>query len=37
MLRYLWDAAVELNNNAIEFDEGNRFSICREGRLESIG
>lgn len=36
MLRYFWDAAVELDDKAREFDEGNRFSLCREGQLESL-
>jgi ubiquinone/menaquinone biosynthesis C-methylase UbiE len=36
MLRYFWDAAVELDHNAREHDEGSRFPICREGQLESL-
>jgi len=36
MLRYFWDAAVELDNNAREHDEGIRFPICRKGQLESL-
>jgi SAM-dependent methyltransferase len=36
MLRYFWDAAVELDNNANEFDEGIRFPLCQEGQLESL-
>lgn len=36
MLRYFWDAAVELDPKAEEFDEGNRFPICREGQLEYL-
>lgn len=36
MLRYFWDAAVELNNSAGEFDEGIRFPLCRKGSLESL-
>jgi len=36
MLRYFWDAAVELDNKAREFDEGIRFPLCRAGQLESI-
>ena len=36
MLRYFWDAAVELDNKAIEFDEGMRFPLCQEGQLESL-
>jgi len=36
MLRYFWDAAVELDNDASEFDEGIRFPLCQEGQLESL-
>jgi hypothetical protein len=36
MLRYFWDAAVEIDHNAREHDEGIRFPICREGQLESL-
>jgi len=36
MLRYFWDAAVELDQNAREHDEGIRFPICRKGQLESL-
>lgn len=36
MLRYFWDAAVELDPGAGELDEGLRFELCREGRLESL-
>jgi SAM-dependent methyltransferase len=36
MLRYFWDAAVDLDDHAREFDEGIRFPICREGQLESL-
>jgi SAM-dependent methyltransferase len=36
MLRYFWDAAIELDNNAKEFDEGIRFPLCQEGQLESL-
>ena len=35
MLRYFWDAAIELDRNASKFDEGIRFPICREGQLET--
>lgn len=34
-LRAFWDAAVELDPNAHELDEGNRFSICDHVELES--
>jgi len=36
MLRYFWDAAVELDDKAKEFDEGLRFPLCRKGELESL-
>jgi SAM-dependent methyltransferase len=36
MMRYFWDAAVELDKNAREHDSGVRFPICREGQLESL-
>jgi hypothetical protein len=36
MLRYFWDAVVELDSNAKEYDEGIRFPLCREGQLESL-
>ena len=36
MLRYFWDAAVELNSKAAEFDEGIRFPLCQKGQLESL-
>jgi len=36
MLRYFWDAAVALDPNATEFDEGLRFPLCQEGQLEKL-
>jgi ubiquinone/menaquinone biosynthesis C-methylase UbiE len=36
MLRYFWDAAVELDHSAKEFDEGIRFPLCQEGGLEAL-
>ncbi len=36
MLRYFWDAAMELDNNANDLDEGVRFPLCQEGQLESL-
>lgn len=36
MLRHFWDAAVELDKNALDFDEGRRFPICQEGELEAL-
>jgi trans-aconitate methyltransferase len=35
-LRYFWDAAVEIDDNAREHDEGIRFPVCRKGQLESL-
>jgi ubiquinone/menaquinone biosynthesis C-methylase UbiE len=36
MLRYFWDAALELDLKANELDEGKRFPICQKGQLESL-
>jgi SAM-dependent methyltransferase len=36
MLRYFWDAAVEVDPAAEQFDEGIRFPLCLEGQLESL-
>jgi SAM-dependent methyltransferase len=36
MLRYFWDAAVELDPKAREVDEGIRFPLCQAGQLESL-
>lgn len=36
MLRFFWDAAIELDDDARELDEGVRFPICREGQLEAL-
>jgi ubiquinone/menaquinone biosynthesis C-methylase UbiE len=36
MLRYFWDAAVELDGKAKEFDEGIRFPLCRKGELKEL-
>jgi len=33
MLRYFWNAAVELDNKVKVFDEGLRFPICKKGEL----
>ena len=35
MLRYFWDAVIELDPSTIELDEGPRFPICQEGQLEA--
>jgi len=36
MLRYFWDAAVQLDENAKEYDEGLKFPLCQEGQLETL-
>lgn len=36
MLRYFWDAATALDEQAIPLDEGIRFPLCREGALEKL-
>lgn len=36
MLRYFWDAAVQVNIRAEEYDEGIRFPLCKQGALESL-
>lgn len=36
MLRYFWDAAVALDNDAILLDEGVKFPLCKKGQLESL-
>ena len=36
MLRYFWDAVVDLNSNAKEYDERTRFSLCREEELKTL-
>lgn len=36
MLRYFWDAAVQLDNDAKELGEGIRFPLCQQGQLESL-
>jgi SAM-dependent methyltransferase len=36
MLRYFWDAAVALDTNARELDEGWRFPICQPEELERL-
>lgn len=35
-MRYFWDAAVQLNPEAREMDEGVRFPICRPGPLRNL-
>lgn len=36
MLRYFWDAAVALDNDAMALDEGVKFPLCKKGQLESL-
>jgi len=36
LMRYFWDAAVELDANAAEMDEGPRFPLCRPEALEKL-
>ncbi len=35
MLRYFWDAVIELDPGAGDLDEGRRFELCNPGRLEA--
>jgi ubiquinone/menaquinone biosynthesis C-methylase UbiE len=36
MLRYFWDAAIELDKNVKDLDEGIRFPLSQEGQLEPL-
>jgi len=36
MMRQFWDAAVELDPDAAEFDEGRRFPVCRPEGLREL-
>lgn len=36
LMRYFWDAAIELNPRAADLDEGRRFPICAPDRLEAL-
>ena len=36
LMRYFWDAAVELSPEATDLDEGRRFQICTPARLETL-
>jgi SAM-dependent methyltransferase len=36
LMRYFWDAAVELDANAAKLDEGVRFPLCHPGALERL-
>ncbi len=36
LMRYFWDAAVELDPSAAKMDEGVRFPLCRQEALEKL-
>ena len=36
LMRYFWDAAVELNPEAVKLDEGVRFPVCRPEALKEL-
>lgn len=36
LMRYFWDAAVELNPKAADLDQARRFPICNPERLEAL-
>ncbi len=36
MLRYFWDAALALDPQVGQLDEGLRFPVCQEGQLEAL-
>jgi len=36
LMRYFWDAAVELDPSAAKLDEGTRFPLCRPEALENL-
>jgi SAM-dependent methyltransferase len=36
LMRFFWDAAVELDPGAAQMDEGNRFPVCRPQALEKL-
>ncbi len=36
LMRYFWDAAVDLDANAAKMDEGPRFPLCRPEALEKL-
>src|SRR6185436_12586142 len=36
LLRYFWDAAVELDRGAVELDEGRRFPLCQPTALAEL-
>ena len=36
LMRYFWDAAVALDERALDMDEGRRFPVCRPGPLADL-
>ena len=36
LMRYFWDAAIELDPSAAKMDEGIRFPLCRQEALENL-
>ena len=36
LMRFFWDAAVELDSDAAKLDEGIRFPLCRPEALEKL-
>ncbi|MBM7791131.1 class I SAM-dependent methyltransferase [Tenggerimyces flavus] len=36
MMRLFWDAAITVDENALELDEGPRFPVCRPGGLTAL-
>jgi trans-aconitate methyltransferase len=36
LMRYFWDAAVALNPDALELDEGRRFPVCKPEPLKDL-
>ena len=36
LMRYFWNAAVALDQNAFELDEGRRFPICQQAALDAL-
>ena len=36
LMRYFWDAAVALDEDALELDEGRRFPICQPTALVAL-
>jgi SAM-dependent methyltransferase len=36
LMRFFWDAAVELDSDAAKMDEGNRFPLCRPQALKQL-